>query len=107
LDGLAALAREVRPAVVALERAADVAAARAALAAAAPGADVLVGPGSAARAVAASGAETVVNGVVGAAGLAVSLAALEARARLALANKESLVVGGPLVRAALERGGEL
>jgi 1-deoxy-D-xylulose-5-phosphate reductoisomerase len=49
----------------------------------------------------------VVNGIVGSAGLAASLAALKANTRLALANKESLVVGGPLVRAALARGGEL
>ena len=107
LDGLASLARTVRPAVVALERAADVSAARTALAAAAPGAEVLVGPGSSARAVAASGADLVVNGVVGAAGLAVSLAALGCQARLALANKESLVIGGALLRAALAEGGEL
>lgn len=107
LEGLVALARTVRPAVVALERADDEAVARAVLAASAPGAEVLVGPGSAARAIVASGADLVVNGVVGAAGLAVSLAALAARARLALANKESLVIGGPLVRAALAKGGEL
>src|SRR5262249_27937758 len=43
----------------------------------------------------------------GAAGLAPSLRALEAGRRLALANKETLVVGGPLVRAALAKGGEL
>jgi 1-deoxy-D-xylulose-5-phosphate reductoisomerase len=53
------------------------------------------------------GCDVVVNGIVGAAGLASSLAALERRARLALANKETLVVGGPLVRRALEKGGEL
>lgn len=47
----------------------------------------------------------VVNGIVGAVGLPVSVAALEAGNRLALANKESLVVGGPVVAAALERGG--
>jgi 1-deoxy-D-xylulose-5-phosphate reductoisomerase len=47
----------------------------------------------------------VVNGVVGAAGLAPSVAALEAGNRLALANKESLVAGGPVVLAALRRGG--
>jgi len=51
------------------------------------------------------GQTTVVNGIVGAAGLAPSLAALEAGNRLALANKESLVAGGPLVAAALEAGG--
>jgi 1-deoxy-D-xylulose-5-phosphate reductoisomerase len=48
-----------------------------------------------------------VNGIVGAAGLGVSLACLERGARLALANKESLVLAGALVQAALARGGEL
>lgn len=48
---------------------------------------------------------TVVNGVVGSAGLSPSVAALEAGNRLALANKESLVAGGPVVTAARERGG--
>lgn len=47
----------------------------------------------------------VINGIVGAAGLAATLAALEAGNRVGLANKESLVAGGPLVRDALERGG--
>ena len=50
-------------------------------------------------------ADVVVNAVVGAAGLEATLAALESGKRLALANKESLVAGGPLVMAALERGG--
>ena len=47
---------------------------------------------------------TVVNGVVGSAGLEASIAALEAGNRLALANKESLVVGGELVMAAARLG---
>jgi len=46
---------------------------------------------------------TVVNGVVGAAGLEATLRALEAGNRLGLANKESLIAGGPLVLAALGR----
>jgi 1-deoxy-D-xylulose-5-phosphate reductoisomerase len=51
---------------------------------------------------------TVMNGIVGSAGLPASVAALEAGNRLALANKESLVAGGEVVNAALERGeGEL
>jgi 1-deoxy-D-xylulose-5-phosphate reductoisomerase len=49
--------------------------------------------------------DIVVNAVVGAAGLEATLAALEAGKRLALANKESLVAGGPLVLDALRRGG--
>ncbi len=48
---------------------------------------------------------TVVNGIVGAAGLEPSLAALESGNRLALANKESLLTGGPLVLSALASGG--
>jgi len=49
--------------------------------------------------------DVVVNALVGAAGLEVTLAALEAGKRLALANKESLVAGGLLVRDAAIRGG--
>ena len=50
----------------------------------------------------------VVNGVVGSAGLRATVAALEAGNRVALANKESLVAGGPVVAAALAaHGGEL
>ena len=49
--------------------------------------------------------EIVVNGLVGAAGLEPTLAALRAGKRLALANKESLVVGGDLVMQALKEGG--
>lgn len=49
--------------------------------------------------------DVVINAVVGAAGLEATLAALNAGKRLALANKESLVVGGPLVLDALRTGG--
>src|SRR5207247_6246498 len=56
----------------------------------------------------ATGADIVLNGVVGFAGLPVTLAALEAGARLALANKESLIAGGPVVqRARATAGAEL
>lgn len=48
---------------------------------------------------------TVMNGLVGAAGLRPTMAALEAGNRLALANKESLVAAGPLVMAAARRHG--
>jgi len=47
----------------------------------------------------------VINGIVGAAGLGSSVAALEAGNRLGLANKESLVAGGEVVLAAARRGG--
>jgi len=107
LDALEAQARAVRPAMLALEHAADEAAARARLALAAPGARIHVGAGAAAQLAAESDATVVLNGIVGAAGLEASLRVLERGARLALANKETLVIGGPLVRAALARGGAL
>ncbi|MFA6166428.1 MAG: 1-deoxy-D-xylulose-5-phosphate reductoisomerase [Gemmatimonadaceae bacterium] len=49
--------------------------------------------------------DVVLNAVVGAAGLDATLAALGAGKRVALANKESLVVGGALVAAEARRGG--
>lgn len=59
--------------------------------------EVLAGPDAATR-LAASSCHTVLNGITGSIGLAPTLAALEAGRVLALANKESLIVGGPLVR---------
>jgi len=50
-------------------------------------------------------AEIVINAVVGAAGLQATLAALRAGRRVALANKESLVMAGDLVLAAAREGG--
>lgn len=49
-------------------------------------------------------ADVVLNALVGSLGLEPTLAALESGARLALANKESLVAGGPLVTAAAAPG---
>jgi len=66
------------------------------------------GPEAATRIVedtaATTGVDVVLNALVGALGLAPTLAALESGARLALANKESLVAGGPLVLAAAAPG---
>ncbi|MBM6404717.1 1-deoxy-D-xylulose-5-phosphate reductoisomerase [Phycicoccus sp. CSK15P-2] len=78
---------------------------RDAVAALAPGAtpDVVVGEDAAVRA-AACGADVVLNGITGSIGLRPTLAALEAGSTLALANKESLIVGGPLVRDAAAPG---
>ncbi len=54
---------------------------------------------------AAGAGRTVLNAMVGSAGLSATVAALGAGNRLALANKESLVAGGELVTAALAKGG--
>ncbi len=63
-----------------------------------PGTEVMAGPEG--LAAAATAGEVVVNGVVGFAGLPVTLAALEAGRRLALANKESLIAAAPVVQRA-------
>jgi 1-deoxy-D-xylulose-5-phosphate reductoisomerase len=62
------------------------------------GTEVLVGEEG--MVAAAQGADVVLNGVVGFAGLPVTMAALEAGRRLALANKESLIAGAPVVQKA-------
>ncbi|MFI2242078.1 1-deoxy-D-xylulose-5-phosphate reductoisomerase [Streptomyces chrestomyceticus] len=65
--------------------------------------EIVAGPGAATE-LAASPCHTVLNGITGSIGLAPTLAALEAGRALALANKESLIVGGPLVKAAARPG---
>jgi 1-deoxy-D-xylulose-5-phosphate reductoisomerase len=68
------------------------------------GVEVLSGPGAATELTATAGADTVLNGITGSVGLGPTLAALESGAVLALANKESLVAGGPLVLGAAAPG---
>src|SRR5450755_529786 len=50
-------------------------------------------------------ADVVLNAVVGFAGLPATLSALRAGKRLALANKESLIAGGPVVAKVRAQGG--
>ncbi len=53
-------------------------------------------------------ADIILNGIVGAAGLKASLETVSAGKRLALANKESMVIGGDLIKsAALKTGAEI
>jgi 1-deoxy-D-xylulose-5-phosphate reductoisomerase len=62
------------------------------------------GPDAATRIVEDTEADVVLNALVGALGLRPTLAALATGARLALANKESLIAGGPLVLKATAPG---
>jgi 1-deoxy-D-xylulose-5-phosphate reductoisomerase len=64
---------------------------------------LLAGPDAPSE-VAAWPCDTVLNGITGSVGLAPTLAALDAGHRVALANKESLVAGGPLVSARAKPG---
>ncbi len=66
------------------------------------------GAGALAALAEATDADVVLNAVVGFAGLSATLSALRAGKRLALANKESLIAGGPVVaKARAEGGGEI
>jgi 1-deoxy-D-xylulose-5-phosphate reductoisomerase len=103
VEALAEQAALVRPRVVALADTSKAAELKEMLA---PDVELLVGPDAMAEA--ATRAEVAVNGVVGFAGLPVTLAVLEAGRRLGLANKESLVAAGPVVgRARSTPGAEL
>jgi 1-deoxy-D-xylulose-5-phosphate reductoisomerase len=70
------------------------------------GVEVLAGPGAATE-LAGRGSDVVLNGITGSVGLRPTLAALAAGSTLALANKESLVVGGALVKAAVQHEGQI
>jgi 1-deoxy-D-xylulose-5-phosphate reductoisomerase len=95
VETLAEQARQLRPEKVAL---ADPVRGEELAALLPSGVELLVGPD--ALPAISTEADVVVNGVVGFAGLPVTLAALNAGRRLALANKESLIAGGPVVQVA-------
>ncbi len=92
---LATQARRLRPEVVAIG---DPSLASELSRSLPPGVEVVCGTDGFAHI--ATVADVVVNGVVGFAGLTVTLAALNAGRRLALANKESIIAGAPVVRRA-------
>ncbi|MEZ5340638.1 MAG: 1-deoxy-D-xylulose-5-phosphate reductoisomerase [Acidimicrobiales bacterium] len=103
VDQLIQQANLVRPQVVAIADDSLGATLRAGVPA---GTEVLAGPDALAQM--AGIADVTINGVVGFAGLPVTLACLEAGKRLGLANKESLIAAGPLVqRARRTPGAEL
>jgi 1-deoxy-D-xylulose-5-phosphate reductoisomerase len=95
VETLALQAKEFRPRVVAI---ADESLAPALRDAVPAGIEVLAGPDALGEA--ACLGDVAVNGVVGFAGLSVTVAALRAGKRLALANKESLIAAGPVVQKA-------
>ncbi len=94
--------RAVRPKVVAV---ADEAAARDLKRRVRGACRVLSGPEGLVELAGHPGAGTVVSAIVGSAGLAPTLEAARCGKRIALANKESLVVGGALITAAAKRSG--
>jgi len=101
--GVAAVAVATPAAAAAVQAAISSPISRTGLAPAVPPPVVLSGPDAVCE-VAAWPCDVVLNGVTGAAGLTATLAALEAGRVLALANKESLIVGGPLVTSRAKPG---
>ena len=93
VEKLAEQVAEFRPSVVVVADEGRVADARDAVPA-----NVEVLAGRDGLATASAEADVVINGVVGFAGLAVTLSALENGRRLGLANKESLIAAGPVVQ---------
>ncbi|PKN09805.1 MAG: 1-deoxy-D-xylulose-5-phosphate reductoisomerase [Deltaproteobacteria bacterium HGW-Deltaproteobacteria-8] len=67
--------------------------------------EILVGPAAYETVAAMPEADLVLSAIVGAAGFLPTLAAAKAGKRIALANKESLVLGGRLIRAACQASG--
>ena len=102
-EKLAAAARRVKPRVAVLTDAE--AFARADRSAFPPDCELKCGPDAACELAADRDVDVVLAAVVGAAGLRGTWAALEAGKTVALANKESLVVAGPLVAALAARTG--
>jgi len=104
---LAAQVAAVRPRLVAVANASAVPAVVAACEAAGLGRVEVVGGSSGVIEAASIGADVVLNGITGSVGLRPTLAAIAAGSTLALANKESLVAGGALVRDALVRPNQI
>jgi 1-deoxy-D-xylulose-5-phosphate reductoisomerase len=95
-DLLAQQAAELDVASVAIGDPGQAQAVRTALRAAGSSAELLTGP-DAATELAGRACDVVLNGITGAIGLGPTIAALKAGTTLALANKESLIIGGRLV----------
>lgn len=105
VDELVALCVRFRPRVAAVADPAHYVALRDALAAAGLPTRAMAGPDALVEIAADAGNDTVVAAIVGAAGVASTLAAARAGKRLLLANKESVVLAGELLMAEVAAGG--
>jgi 1-deoxy-D-xylulose-5-phosphate reductoisomerase len=104
-EKMVTLCRAHRPAYAAMQDAAAARALENALTAAGTATRVLAGPTGLAFVAALPEVDTVLAAIVGAAGLAPTLAAARAGKRILLANKEALVIGGDLFMRAVQAGG--
>ena len=103
---LAQQAIEFKPKVVGLAAAEKEAQLRELISAAgAPMPEIVTGPDGQIAAAVAPGADTVVTGVVGVAGLFPTIEAIKLGRTIALANKETLIAGGPVILPLLTKHG--
>ncbi|MEN9208180.1 MAG: 1-deoxy-D-xylulose-5-phosphate reductoisomerase [Gloeomargarita sp. GMQP_bins_120] len=97
---IALLAQQIqrfRPEIVAIQEACLLPQLQAAIAQVQPPPQLLAGPEGIAAVAAYGDAEIVVTGIVGCAGLLPTIAAIRAGKNIALANKETLIAGGPVI----------
>ena len=102
---LAQQVRQFKPEIVAICNESKLAALKAAIADIAPQPQLLAGHEGVVEVARYGDAEAVITGIVGCAGLLPTLAAIEAGKDIALANKETLIAGGPVVLPLVEKHG--
>ncbi|OLP16295.1 1-deoxy-D-xylulose-5-phosphate reductoisomerase [Leptolyngbya sp. 'hensonii'] len=102
---LAAQIRQFRPQIAAIREADQLADLRAAVADVTPQPILLGGEAGVTEVARYGEAEAVVTGIVGCAGLLPTIAAIEAGKDIALANKETLIAGGPVVLPLIQKHG--
>ena len=105
VEGLVALCVRFRPAVAVIAEPAHYAALREGLAAAGLATEARAGAQALVEVAGDPGSDALVAAIVGAAGMASTLAAARAGKRLLLANKESVVLAGELLAQAVAEGG--
>ncbi|HEY9846847.1 MAG TPA: 1-deoxy-D-xylulose-5-phosphate reductoisomerase, partial [Candidatus Caenarcaniphilales bacterium] len=102
---LAEQIRQFRPAIVALADPSQLPALKEAIADLDPQPILVAGEAGVVEVASYPGAEAVVTGIVGCAGLLPTIAAIEAGKDIALANKETLIAGGPVVLPLVQKHG--
>ena len=102
---LAQQVRQFKPEIVAICNESKLAELKAAIADVEPQPQILAGNEGVVEVACYGDAEAVITGIVGCAGLLPTLAAIEAGKDIALANKETLIAGGPVVLPLVEKHG--
>ncbi|MDJ0617604.1 MAG: 1-deoxy-D-xylulose-5-phosphate reductoisomerase [Calothrix sp. MO_192.B10] len=105
VEMLAAQVRQFQPSIVAIRASEKLPALKAAIADIDPQPIILAGEEGIVEVARYGNSESVVTGIVGCAGLLPTIAAIEAGKNIALANKETLIAGGPAILPLVEKHG--